>query len=202
MPLTGEAKTRYQRAYMARRRANAKAAAALFAGIVTMSAALWTTTPQAQDVTVREIIASTKFAGTCATLLSAANFAEKTNMPGGREFVQRFWANEAARAGETPQSLLSACRDAFSVYSRIQNEIRGNGRAENAVREARLAGVCVVLSTMANFASKAKMPGSPAFVNEFWAAEISSTGRTSHGQFVRDCEEAAAKTEKLYTGSR
>ncbi len=67
----------------------------------------------------QSILATAKFAGACGILDSMVTFQKTTRMPGGDEFVARFWAVEAARLGLAVKALSDQCDQSIIAYDRM-----------------------------------------------------------------------------------
>ena len=69
--------------------------------------------------TVQGTLAVAKFTGTCGILDSMISFQKATQMPGGDDFVARFWATEAARLGLSMQQYSDRCDRSTVMYNQI-----------------------------------------------------------------------------------
>lgn len=69
------------------------------------------------------IMAVSKMAGACGILYSMIHFQKTTKLPGGNEFVTRFWATEAARLGLTMQQYSDRCNNSLSTYQELWNAL-------------------------------------------------------------------------------
>jgi hypothetical protein len=58
-------------------------------------------------------------AGACGILDSMIQLQKTTKLPGGDDFVVRFWTVEAARLGMTVQQLSERCNEAISGYDTL-----------------------------------------------------------------------------------
>jgi hypothetical protein len=67
----------------------------------------------------QEVLAVAKIAGACGILDSIIHFQKTTRMPGGDEFVSRFWSTEAARMGMSVEQLSQRCDRAVTMYDQI-----------------------------------------------------------------------------------
>lgn len=74
---------------------------------------------QDDDFTAQHILVVAKMTGACGILSSLISFQEKTQMPGGDDFVSRFWAVEAARLGKTVEELAKECRQSITLYNTL-----------------------------------------------------------------------------------
>jgi predicted outer membrane protein len=66
-----------------------------------------------------KVLATAKIAGACGILDSMISFQKTTKMPGGDEFVSRFWSVEAARLGISVQELAQRCDKAVVMYDHM-----------------------------------------------------------------------------------
>jgi len=73
----------------------------------------------AKEVPAQTILATAKFTGACGILDSLILFQQTTKMPGGDEFVARFWQTEAARLGTSVQEMSEQCNRAARVYDTL-----------------------------------------------------------------------------------
>lgn len=64
-------------------------------------------------------LATAKFAGACGILDSMINVQKTTGIPGGDDFVTRFWAVEAARLGLSVKSLSDRCDQSVIAYEKL-----------------------------------------------------------------------------------
>ena len=69
--------------------------------------------------TVQGTLAVAKFTGTCGILDSMISFQKTTQMPGGDDFVARFWTTEAARLGLSMQQYSDRCDRSIEMYNQI-----------------------------------------------------------------------------------
>jgi len=76
-------------------------------------------TPAQTELSARGILATAKFAGACGILDSVINFQKTTRMPGGDDFVTRFWVVEAARLGLSVQALSDRCDQSIMAYDKL-----------------------------------------------------------------------------------
>lgn len=65
------------------------------------------------------VLAIAKYAGACGILDSMVHFQKTTKMPGGDEFVARFWATEATRLGLSVQQLSDRCNQSITAYDQL-----------------------------------------------------------------------------------
>jgi hypothetical protein len=71
------------------------------------------------EFTAQGMLATAKFAGACGILDSMINFQKTTRMPGGDDFVARFWSVEAARLGLSVQALSDRCDQSIIAYDKL-----------------------------------------------------------------------------------
>lgn len=71
------------------------------------------------ELTAQGMLATAKFAGACGILDSIINFQKTTRMPGGDDFVARFWSVEAARLGLSVQALSDRCDQSIIAYDKL-----------------------------------------------------------------------------------
>ena len=69
--------------------------------------------------TVQGTLAVAKFTGGCGILESMVNFQKATQMPGGGDFITRFWTTEAARLGFSMQQYVDNCNKSTEMYNQI-----------------------------------------------------------------------------------
>ncbi|MNJ68700.1 hypothetical protein D3C77_649690 [compost metagenome] len=78
---------------------------------------------QAPDDALRGALSSAKIAGSCSMFLQMVSFQQATKMPGGDEFLERFYGMELARLGISPDQYAKMCGDATRVLNYYTNEI-------------------------------------------------------------------------------
>lgn len=71
------------------------------------------------EVSLLEMLAIAKIAGACGIMDSMVQFQKATQMPGGDEFVTRFWAVEEARLGQTIEQKVEQCNHAVPIYDQF-----------------------------------------------------------------------------------
>lgn len=71
------------------------------------------------DLSPRHLLSVAKMAGACGTLDSMIQLQKTTKLPGGDDFVVRFWSTEAARLGLTVQQLSDTCNRSVAAYDRL-----------------------------------------------------------------------------------
>lgn len=62
------------------------------------------------------ILAISKTAGVCGVMQQMAAFQSTTKMPGGDDFVLRFWTTEFARLGKSQEQFFRECEFAIARY--------------------------------------------------------------------------------------
>ncbi|MFG0356766.1 hypothetical protein [Pseudomonas sp. zbq_11] len=72
---------------------------------------------------LRGALSSAKIAGSCSLLIQMTNFQEATKMPGGDEFLARFYGMELARLGMSSAQYTKMCADAARVFNFYSNEL-------------------------------------------------------------------------------
>ncbi len=72
-----------------------------------------------EEVDVQGILAIAKMTGACGIMDSMIKLQTSTKMPGGDEFVTRFWEVEAARLGMTVQEMSDQCDKATISYNEL-----------------------------------------------------------------------------------
>ncbi|MBN8964342.1 MAG: hypothetical protein J0H89_02945 [Rhizobiales bacterium] len=90
-------------------------------GLLIATAALAISMPaQAQGtVDAPSILSVAKLTGACGIMDAMIHFQKTTRLPGGDEFVARFWAVEAARLGVTVKQPSDRCDAAVKSYNSI-----------------------------------------------------------------------------------
>ena len=73
------------------------------------------------DLSPQGILAVAKIAGACGILDSTIHFQKTTQMPGGDDFISRFWVAEAARLGLSMQEYSDRCNQAIALYDKLWN---------------------------------------------------------------------------------
>jgi len=66
-----------------------------------------------------DVLALSKMTGVCGVMQQMAAFQSSTKMPGGDEFIIRFWTAEFARLGKTQGQFISECESSISVYDKL-----------------------------------------------------------------------------------
>ena len=73
------------------------------------------------SITAQGILAVAKFTGACGIMESMVNFQTATQMPGGDDFIARFWTTEAARLGYSMQQYVDNCNKSTEMYNQTWN---------------------------------------------------------------------------------
>lgn len=80
----------------------------------------------AENIQGQEALAISKMAGACGILSSMGYFQKTTKIPGGDEFIERFWAAEAARLGFSNQEYIDNCSKAIEIYDALWNAMESS----------------------------------------------------------------------------
>lgn len=90
-------------------------------------AALLLAVPSAaqNELSSQGILSVAKMAGACGILDSIIQMQKTTKMPGGDEFVVRFWSVEAARLGMTVEQLSQRCNESIAAYGKLWDAAEG-----------------------------------------------------------------------------
>jgi len=75
------------------------------------------TTESMNETNASGILAIAKYAGMCGILDSQMRFQKETAMPGGEEFLERFWIMESARQGLSIIELAEKCNQSVGMYN-------------------------------------------------------------------------------------
>jgi hypothetical protein len=65
-----------------------------------------------------QLMVISKMTGACGVMQQMASFQRTTQMPGGTEFIERFWRTEFARLGKTQAQFIKECEQAIEIYER------------------------------------------------------------------------------------
>ena len=71
------------------------------------------------DLSGQGVMAMSKITGACGILDSMIYFQKTTQMPGGDDFVSRFWVAEAARLGLSMQEYSDRCNKSIAAYNKL-----------------------------------------------------------------------------------
>jgi len=98
--------------------------------VLCIAIALMVPSHAADDLSPQGVLSVAKMAGACGILDSMIQLQKTTKLPGGDEFVTRFWSVEAARLGYSVQQLSDVCDKSIEVYNRLLSaaEERKQGR--------------------------------------------------------------------------
>jgi hypothetical protein len=69
--------------------------------------------------TDQRILSVAKFTGGCGILESMVHFQKATQMPGGDNFIARFWTTEATRIGFSMQEYVDNCNKSTDIYNQL-----------------------------------------------------------------------------------
>lgn len=67
------------------------------------------------------MLATGKLSGGCGIFKLQIVFQENTGLPGGNDFIARFWTTEAARLGMSLKEYAEACHKAIENYKKYQS---------------------------------------------------------------------------------
>lgn len=73
-----------------------------------------------------ELMVLSKFTGLCGSFTQMVAFQEATQMQGGYEFLNRFWATESARLGMTMEEFGTQCGASIKRYHETYNILESN----------------------------------------------------------------------------
>jgi hypothetical protein len=63
-----------------------------------------------------DLMLVSKMAGVCGVMQQMAAFQKTTKMPGGAEFIERFWRTELARLGKSQAQFFKECEQSIEIY--------------------------------------------------------------------------------------
>lgn len=72
-----------------------------------------------EKVDPQGVLAIAKITGACGIMDEMISFQKKTKLPGGDDFVARFWQAESARQGKTVQQMSDDCNKAIGAYDNL-----------------------------------------------------------------------------------
>lgn len=81
-------------------------------------AALHAATAAEQD-SAQDLLVISKMAGVCGVMQQMAAFQTSTKMPGGAEFIERFWRTEFARLGKSQEQFFRECEQSIALYAQM-----------------------------------------------------------------------------------
>ncbi|WP_017516292.1 hypothetical protein ACQCLI_15105 [Pseudomonas nitroreducens] len=84
--------------------------------LILATTALLAGSADAEDNVVHDMMVVSKMTGACGIAQQMAEFQRTTQMPGGDEFVARFWKMEFARLGVTQKEYITNCERSFELY--------------------------------------------------------------------------------------
>ncbi|MHB8764840.1 MAG: hypothetical protein ACYDA8_10980 [Deferrisomatales bacterium] len=84
-----------------------------------ISTALTVPSHAADDLSLQGLLSTAKMAGACGIMDSMIQLQKTTKLPGGDEFVARFWSVEAARLGYSVQQFSDTCNKSIEAYNRL-----------------------------------------------------------------------------------
>jgi len=71
----------------------------------------------------QDLMIISKMTGACGVLFQMAEFQKSTKMPGGENFISRFWKTEFARLGKTQEQFLNECQLSISTYDQYMKTL-------------------------------------------------------------------------------
>ncbi len=87
-----------------------------------------------EDLDMRYVLSVAKMAGACGILDESLHFQAVTKMPGGDDFVERFWRTETARLGMSIEDFMKKCNEVVQAYEffwAAAEEIPGSEREKS-----------------------------------------------------------------------
>jgi hypothetical protein len=72
-----------------------------------------------EEASLQDMILVSKMAGVCGVMQQMASFQSTTKMPGGSEFIERFWRTEFARLGKTQETFFKECEGSIAAYNQL-----------------------------------------------------------------------------------
>lgn len=85
-------------------------------------------------VDVQGLMVISKMTGICGVLSQMVQFQETTKMPGGAEFIARFWSTEFARLDMPRETFLKNCKGSISAYDRLWETLETLEQPKNSKR--------------------------------------------------------------------
>jgi hypothetical protein len=67
----------------------------------------------------RKMLSLSQMTGACRTMEQMVNFQKTARLPGGDEFIGKFWAAEFARQGITRATFLDECERSLAAYDEL-----------------------------------------------------------------------------------
>jgi hypothetical protein len=110
--------------------------ARLLLGLLTGFAFAFASPAQADTDTldVQGLMVISKMTGICGVLSQMVQFQETTKMPGGAEFIARFWNTEFARLDMPRETFLKNCKGSISAYDRLRETLETLEQPKNSKR--------------------------------------------------------------------
>ncbi len=75
-----------------------------------------------EESSLQDMILVSKMAGVCGVMQQMASFQSTTKMPGGSEFIERFWRTEFARLGKSQETFFKECEGSIAAYNQLWQE--------------------------------------------------------------------------------
>lgn len=73
----------------------------------------------AEEKTIQDLMLISKFTGVCGVMQQMGAFQSSTKMPGGAQFIERFWKAEFARLGKTQEQFFQECEASIATYTNL-----------------------------------------------------------------------------------
>lgn len=93
--------------------------ALLVAAVTAIAAVAYAQQPVATDNLLQSMLSTGKMSGACGILKLQTDFQTTTAMPGGNEFVIRFWTTEAARLGHSLTEYIEVCKTSVKTFDQL-----------------------------------------------------------------------------------
>jgi hypothetical protein len=71
------------------------------------------------EASMQDMLLVSKMTGACGVMQQMAAFQSSTEMPGGSEFIKRFWQTEFARLGKSQETFLKECEGSIAAYNQL-----------------------------------------------------------------------------------
>lgn len=72
-----------------------------------------------EEKSVQDLMLVSKMTGVCGVMQQMGAFQSSTQMPGGAEFIERFWKKEFARLGKTQAQFFKECETSIALYTQL-----------------------------------------------------------------------------------
>jgi hypothetical protein len=72
-----------------------------------------------EDLSLQDMILVSKMTGVCGVMQQMAAFQSVTKMPGGSEFIERFWRTEFSRLGKSQETFFKECEGSIAAYNQL-----------------------------------------------------------------------------------